>query len=321
MSNIPEQLRFDVLAALIEGPTEKAVQPNSSANPTGSGTMAGQGSGNRESSALQTPSFLPGLDPGGKTLLIETGAPDAVVTVERSTWPFRVTCDDLAVDARVDATGLTEATLACLTEHASGKNVSVTVTYQDAGDPFRFPRWAQFEVQEESGRLTVSEPMFERDVLAEHLVGRKLRADERRYLLGPIIVDHLGSAWELPAWLRYDAIPRARVAQVVCEAHAEVDEYDHMASLEEAVAVLYTACLSRPLSAEAAKTYFWASAQVLPRYHGAESPEEVLAEIYGPKDVERHLELDEYVQREVLDRIRRDTRKYVVKHQKEREKE
>jgi hypothetical protein len=158
-------------------------------------------------------------------------------------------------------------------------------------------------------------------VLAESLIGRELRADERRYLLGPVIVDHLGSAWELPGWLHYEAIPRARIAQVVCEAKAEVEEYDRMASLEEAVAVLYTACLSRPLNAEAAKAYFWAAAQVMPRYHMAESPLEVLAHIYGPADAEKHLELDCHIQREVLDRIRRDTRRYVVKHQAKREKE
>jgi hypothetical protein len=312
------QLRIDALAALMEG--QVATPPTVKSVPDTVG-------GVKPSTSSVSPSFLPGLDPTGEVAVIKTGAPEVIATVTRSTWPFRVTCDEPAVDVRVDATGLTEAAMAYVQEYVLAEGTTLTVTYQDAGDPphnvrgpFRFPRRAQFEVQEESGRLTVSEPSFERDVIAEHMVGRELRADERRYLLGPIIVDHLGSAWELPGWLRYEAIPRARIAQVVCEAQVELAEYDRMASLEEAVAVLYTAGLSRPLNAEAAEAYIWAAAQVLPRYHMAESPLDILAKIYGPDDAERCVEMREYAQREVLDRIRRDTRGYVIKHQKQREK-
>ena len=157
-------------------------------------------------------------------------------------------------------------------------------------------------------------------VLAERLIGRPLRADEAHYLRGPITVDNRGCAWELPGWLRY-AIPRARLAQVVAEAHADVREYDQMASLEEAVAVLYTAGLAVPLNSDAATVHIWTAAQVLPRYGMAESPEDVLARIYGPEEAERYADLDPHLERELLDRLRRDIRGKVVKAQKNRLRE
>jgi hypothetical protein len=160
----------------------------------------------------------------------------------------------------------------------------------------------------------------------EATLGRPLYAYERRYLTGPIVVDRLGAAWELPRWLP-EAIAKGRVAQILVEAEAGTREYDRMASLPEVVAVLMTASLAYPLNREAATAYLWAAAQVVPMhctvrsstvYGLAESPKSVLERIYGPDGWQAYVELDPYLEREVLDRLRRDIRRKVVGGQKER---
>jgi hypothetical protein len=149
----------------------------------------------------------------------------------------------------------------------------------------------------------------------EATLDRTLYAYEQRYLAGPIVVDRMGAAWELPRWLP-GAVVKGRVAQILVEAEAGTREYDRMASLPEVVAVLYTASLAYPLNRDAATVYLWVAAQVLPSHGLAESPEDTLEKIYGADSTP--IELDPYLEREILDRLRRDIRRKVVGGQKER---
>jgi hypothetical protein len=153
----------------------------------------------------------------------------------------------------------------------------------------------------------------------EATLGRPLYAYERRYLTGPIVVDRMGATWKLPRWLPA-AVVKGRVAQILVEAEAGTREYERMASLAEVVPVLYTASLAYPLNREAATVYLWVAAQVLSRYSLAESPESALERIYGPDGWQAYVELDPYLKREILDRLRRDIRRKVVGGQKERKK-
>jgi hypothetical protein len=151
----------------------------------------------------------------------------------------------------------------------------------------------------------------------EATLDRPLYAYERRYLTGSIVVDRMGAAWELPQWLP-EAIVRGRVAQILIEAEAGTREYDRMASLPEVVAVLYTAGLAYPLNRDAATVYLWVAAQVLSQHNLAESPEDVLEKIYGADSAP--IELDPYLEREILERLRRDIRRKVVGGQTESKK-
>jgi hypothetical protein len=155
----------------------------------------------------------------------------------------------------------------------------------------------------------------------EAALDRELHAYELHYLHGPLVL-HMGGGWEdtLPAWLEA-AVPKARVAQLLLEAAADVQEYDRMCSLEEVAAYLYTACLSFPLAQEWANVYFWASDRVM-RAHGKLPEGQSIWDVIDPNGelgADRR-ELSDYERREYLDKLRRNIRRAVVKHRKEREK-
>lgn len=153
----------------------------------------------------------------------------------------------------------------------------------------------------------------------EAALGRKLRADQRRYLEGPAV---FYGAWadDVPAWL-LAAIPKARVVQVVWETAEEVSEYGWMCSLEETVAYLYSACMAVPLASEWAHVYFWASDSVM-RAHGRLPEGQTVWDLIGAdgsRDVDRG-DISDFERGECLDKLRRDIRRAVVKHQKQRER-
>ena len=141
----------------------------------------------------------------------------------------------------------------------------------------------------------------------------RLKAEQRRYLTGPIIV--FNGAWgdTLPAWLR-EVIPAARLRQVMAELAGE--EPEGLASLEEVVAYLYTASLTVPLASEWARVYFWAAARVLPRYGVATAGE--FTETALEMQPWGELHLPEYERRECLDRLRQDIRRAVVRQAERR---
>lgn len=94
---------------------------------------------------------------------------------------------------------------------------------------------------------------------AAHIAGKKLRAEQRRYLRGPIVVG--SSSWtDTPEWLRR-AIPQARLRQVLREVYGQ--EPAGRATLEEVTAYLMAASLEAPLNRDAGEVYFWAAGQVL----------------------------------------------------------
>lgn len=179
--------------------------------------------------------------------------------------------------------------------------------------------WSVLTTLPEDGPPQKRIPVHPVDFL-EAVLDRKLRADERRYLYGPVVLYPGGWEDTIPAWLEA-AVSKARVAQLLLEAAADAEEYDRMCSLEEVVAYLYTACLSFPLAQEWANVYFWASDQVM-RANGKLPKGQSIWDLIDPQGElgANHRELNDYERRECLDRLRRDIRRAVVKHQKAREK-
>lgn len=142
----------------------------------------------------------------------------------------------------------------------------------------------------------------------------RLTAEQRKYLAGPLVMHNRSWGETLPAWME-ESIPTARLRQVIAEVTGEDPE--GMASLEEVMAYLYTACLALPLSQEHGRVYFWVASRVLPRY-GMVSNSEGLVEQLGMRPEE--LRLSDYERREYLDHLRRDIRRSVVRNAK-KEKE
>jgi hypothetical protein len=153
----------------------------------------------------------------------------------------------------------------------------------------------------------------------EAALGRSLWAHEARYLTGPLILYSYGWGETIPAWL-CRAIPKARMAQLVAEAAAGAEECNRMCSLEEVTAYLYTACLSVPLAWEWANVYLWVLDRVL-RTHGRLPEGQTVWDLIDPGAEPGPYcgELSEYGRRECLDRLRRDIRHAVVRHQRCRE--
>ncbi len=98
-------------------------------------------------------------------------------------------------------------------------------------------------------------------------------------------------------------------------------EHDRICTLEEVAAYLYTASLEAPLACEWVRVYFWVSDRVM-RAHGKLPEGQNIWNVIDPNGdlgADRR-ELGDYERREYLDRLRRDIRRAVVKHRKEREK-
>ena len=150
----------------------------------------------------------------------------------------------------------------------------------------------------------------------EAALGRKLRADEARYLVGPVVFYRGTWGETLPGWLR-EAIPLARVVQLMAEG---AGEEPGLASLEEVTAYLYTAALEAPLAQEWADIYFWVGDHVM-RAHGMLPKGQTVWDLINPDEAGSNVrELSPYLA-ELLHRLRRDIRRAVVKHQRQRERE
>jgi hypothetical protein len=179
----------------------------------------------------------------------------------------------------------------------------------------------------------------------EGTLGRKLRADEARYLAGPVVFHPGGWDDTLPEWLRM-AVPKGRIAQIYDEgrrpelaegrrpelaegrrpelaegiAAARGEEHAPKASLEEAAAYLYTASLAAPLARDWSDIYFWVADRVM-HTHGVLPEDQAIWDLIDPDEglSPNVRELTPYLQEE-LNGLRRDVRRAVVRHQKQREK-
>jgi len=132
----------------------------------------------------------------------------------------------------------------------------------------------------------------------------QLTADQRRYLVGPIV--QYPGGWGLPGWLR-ETVVQARLAQVYAELHVGVEA---LATEEEALAYYTTASATVPLNANAATCYFWLFCRIVP--HFLPHTRQELAGMFAdgaplPRDLPLHLE------HELIDR-RRQIRRSVEKH-------
>jgi hypothetical protein len=123
-----------------------------------------------------------------------------------------------------------------------------------------------------------------------------LTAGQRRYLTAPVVLAKDGG--DIPAWLR-KAVSRGRVETVIEEVRAGAE--GDMASMEEALAYLYTASLSAPLSTEAARGFFALFAEVVPRYNPAETRQSMLERL-APYHEDLSVDVD------VVRQLRRDIR-------------
>ena len=92
-------------------------------------------------------------------------------------------------------------------------------------------------------------------------VSGALSAADRDYLGGPLIFHKPGGEMVCPEWLAA-AIPGARLRQVLRPATGEED----LATDEELLAYLYSACLAQPLRPPEYDLYFWLAQEILPRY-------------------------------------------------------
>lgn len=138
-----------------------------------------------------------------------------------------------------------------------------TVRPASAGCPF--PE-VTVEVRQADGGEAVMQPCADPVAWAEAAAaaaGKRLLAEQWRYLQGPIVVGSV--AWtDTPEWLRL-AIPKARLRQVLLEISGGAESAG-LATLEEVAAYLLAASLDAPLSRDAAEVYFFAAGQVVVRY-------------------------------------------------------
>ncbi len=147
---------------------------------------------------------------------------------------------------------------------------------------------------------------------------RLFSAEQQRYLSGPVIFNGKGSnAWaeDCPDWLRFEAIPRARLEQVLLESADTVAP--GLATLEEACAYLWSASLEAPLHRDDAAICLWVAAMVVARHRGDDAADVMRA--IDPNAVRaadgrpalRDLSSDQQRQ---LDHLRREIRRAVVRH-------
>ncbi len=130
-----------------------------------------------------------------------------------------------------------------------------------------------------------------------------LTADERYYLRGPIIYHPGSDAGQLlPKY-----IPQARL-DLILSGEKE------LATLEEALAYLSSASLCFPLSSDDAEVMFWLTQEVWEK-HNLVHGDQKIWEILGHKEP---FTLTPFLEKEVLNRLRREIRAAVVRHSKKR---
>jgi hypothetical protein len=132
----------------------------------------------------------------------------------------------------------------------------------------------------------------------------RLTADEKSYLTGPIIY-HTGG-WDAGPILP-TLIPQARLDLILS---SEKD----LATFEEALAYLSSASHIAPLQNEDAEVMFWLTQTVWEK-HNLIRGNQKFWEMLGH---DRPFELTPYLEKEVLNPLRRRIRAAVIKHQKRR---
>ncbi len=130
-----------------------------------------------------------------------------------------------------------------------------------------------------------------------------LGVNDVRYLTGPIV--QFTAGWNFPSMLR-KFVPAARLALVL-------SGEKNLCTLEEALGYLSTLSLAGPLNREYAEVMFWLSQEVLSK-HG------VADDVYKMLGFSKPVELSDYQKTHILNRLRADIRRSVVKGAKGRMK-
>ncbi len=130
----------------------------------------------------------------------------------------------------------------------------------------------------------------------------RLSVNELRYLNGPIVY-HPGG------WDAGDVLPR-----LIPQARLELvlSGEQEMATLEEVLAYLSSASLVFPLSSEDAEVMFWLTQTVFEK-HRLVPADQHIWEMLGHKEP---FTLTPFLEKEVLNRLRREIRSAVVRHAK-----
>jgi hypothetical protein len=130
-----------------------------------------------------------------------------------------------------------------------------------------------------------------------------LGVNDVRYLTGPIV--QFTAGWPFPSMLRKFA-PAARLELVLSGEKS-------LCTLEESLGYLSTLSLAGPLDREYAEVMFWLSQEVLSKHGGAD-------DVYKILGFSKPVELSDYQEAHILNRLRADIRRSVVKGAKGRAK-
>jgi hypothetical protein len=116
-------------------------------------------------------------------------------------------------------------------------------------------------------------------VMLIEFAGIKLPLDERRFLMGPIIVDN-SSGWHevMPRWMPLQ-VQAERVEIALGEAAWPVGP-------TEIAAVMYAAVMAAPMSGETVDLYCWATANACARHYGKPVAEYWDKLVSGPRSIE-----------------------------------
>lgn len=244
--------------------------------------------------------------------IVKDTAEEVAAAAPAWTWEIRQPDGEAAL---VRAPGPLEAMRLYLQEHAAPEGAPHAYTVRPACAGCPFPE-VTVEVRWGNDGKPALQPWADPLEWAEAVAaaaGKKLLAEQRRYLQGPIIVG--SNFWtDIPEWLCL-AIPKARLRQVFLElTGAEGAEIAGLATIEEVAAYLMAASLDAPLTQDAAETYFYATAQVLALHGMVESVEAFWNMLDGGMSGNTNHELTEYQQMEVLRPLQRRIRQSVAGH-------
>ena len=116
-------------------------------------------------------------------------------------------------------------------------------------------------------------------VMLIEFAGIKLPLDERRFLMGPIIVDN-SSGW-------HEVMPRWMPLQVAAErVEIALGEAAWPVGPTEIAAVMYAAVMAAPMSGETVDLYCWATANACARHYGKPVADYWDKLVSGPRSIE-----------------------------------
>ncbi len=127
-----------------------------------------------------------------------------------------------------------------------------------------------------------------------------------RYLAGPVIVHKTPWSDSLPKWI-FPAIYKDRLEQIFAE--VEQGKTGKLATPTEVMAYMYGRTLEAPLSYEWTQVYLWCGHWALTK-HKRLSKGQTFWKAIGEKQPR---ELNDYDQRQLLERLQRDIRQTVIK--------